>query len=175
MRSRLFGAFEMAELTDDATARAEWMTFVVVGGGPTGVEMAGQIAASIIFPAWRRWRCSRGLRGRTIARQLAGRGQPKPFKYRDLGTMAIVSRFKAVGSIGPILIWGFVGWLGWLVVHLVFLTGFKNRVLTLVNWTIAFVIRGRPERTITARQALGMRQHSPAEHDEETGPTAVSS
>jgi NADH dehydrogenase len=44
LRNRFFGAFEEAERTDDPAARAEWLTFVVVGGGPTGVEVAGQLA-----------------------------------------------------------------------------------------------------------------------------------
>ena len=43
-RRRIFGAFEMAELTEDDEERQAWLTFVVVGGGPTGVEIAGQIA-----------------------------------------------------------------------------------------------------------------------------------
>src|SRR3954453_5679369 len=44
IRGRIFGAFELAELEDDPAVRAAWMTFVVVGGGATGVELAGQIA-----------------------------------------------------------------------------------------------------------------------------------
>jgi NADH dehydrogenase len=44
LRERFFGALEEAERTDDEAARNEWMTFVVVGGGPTGVEVAGQLA-----------------------------------------------------------------------------------------------------------------------------------
>ena len=43
-RARIFGAFEMAELEDDPEIRRAWLTFVVIGGGPTGVEIAGQIA-----------------------------------------------------------------------------------------------------------------------------------
>ena len=43
-RERIFGAFEMAELEDDPDSRRAWLTFVVVGGGPTGVEISGQIA-----------------------------------------------------------------------------------------------------------------------------------
>jgi len=96
--------------------------------------------------------------GRTIAHRLRGENERRPFKYRDLGTMATISRFRAVASIGPIKLSGFIGWLAWLLVHLVFLTGFKNRFATLVSWTIAFVGRGRPERTITLRQALGPSQ-----------------
>ena len=44
IRARILSAFEAAELSDDERLRGEWLTFVVVGGGPTGVEMAGQIA-----------------------------------------------------------------------------------------------------------------------------------
>src|SRR5262249_11380330 len=44
LRGRILGAFEMAELEEDPEKQAEWLTFVVVGGGPTGVEIAGQIA-----------------------------------------------------------------------------------------------------------------------------------
>src|SRR6185503_7309819 len=44
LRGRIFGAFEMAESEDDPDARRAWLTFVVVGGGATGVEIAGQIA-----------------------------------------------------------------------------------------------------------------------------------
>jgi NADH dehydrogenase len=44
LRNRIFGAFEEAERSSDAAAREEWLTFVVVGGGPTGVEIAGQLA-----------------------------------------------------------------------------------------------------------------------------------
>jgi NADH dehydrogenase len=90
----------------------------------------------------------------TIARKL--RGKPvRPFKYRDLGSMATISRFRAVATFGPIRLSGFTGWLAWLFVHLAFLTGFKNRVATIASWTIAFIGRGRPERAITAHQGLG--------------------
>ena len=44
LRNRIFGAFEEAERADDPAAREEWLTFVVVGGGPTGVEISGQLA-----------------------------------------------------------------------------------------------------------------------------------
>src|SRR5215211_8543498 len=44
LRGRIFGSFELAELCEDPEEREEWLTFVVVGAGPTGVEMAGQIS-----------------------------------------------------------------------------------------------------------------------------------
>jgi NADH:ubiquinone reductase (H+-translocating) len=288
LRGRIFGAFEIAELEPDDAARAAWLTFAIVGAGPTGVELAGQIAelsrrglganfrhfdpktARIIlldavdsvlppYPEHLRKRAQRdlerlgvevrlgtrvvgvdeagldvttgdgkpgrieartkiwaagveasplgkllaeragatvdrpgrvevrpdcslpghpelfvvgdlmalnGLPGlaevamqsghhaaKTIARQLRGR-EPKPFRYIDLGTMATIARFRAVATVGPLQIAGVVGWLMWLVVHLAFLTGFKNRLAALANWTVAFLGRGRRQRTITKQQVF---------------------
>lgn len=89
---------------------------------------------------------------RTIKKRLAGKTQEKNFRYIDLGSMATISRFRAVAEIGPVKTAGFLGWLIWLFVHLVFLTGFKNRVFVVANWFIAFLGRGRPQRAITAQQ-----------------------
>jgi NADH dehydrogenase len=287
LRGEIFGAFEMAEREQDRQARQRWLTFVVVGAGPTGVEMAGQIAelahrslrgnfraidpsdarvvlldgtptALATFPAKLQEHALDGLRklgvevelgtlvtgvdakgvstnaedpalqrieaatkmwaagvegssagrmlaqatgveldrsgrvktqadctlpghpeifvvgdlmslddlpglaevamqsGRhaaeTIRRRLAGDDSSRPFRYRDLGTMTTVSRFRAIAVIGPVRAWGLIGWLLWLLVHLTFLTGFKNRVAVLANWTIAFIGSARPQRAITARQ-----------------------
>ena len=69
----------------------------------------------------------------TIVRRLEGK-PTKPFRYRDLGTLAVISRFTAVAKIGPIKVGGFLGWLLWLVVHITFLTGFKNRFGALTRW-----------------------------------------
>jgi NADH:ubiquinone reductase (H+-translocating) len=283
LRGRIFGAFEMAELERDPAARASWLTFAIVGAGPTGVELAGQIAelsrralggnfrrfdpatARIVlldgldtvlpaFPERLRRRARRDLErlgvevrlgtrvtgvdatgldlgsdrleartriwaagvqasplGRLLADRagagvdragrvqvrpdcslpghpevfavgdlmaLAGlpglaevamqsghhaartivrglRGQPaQPFRYRDLGTMATISRFRAVATVGRLQIGGFAGWLMWLVVHLAFLTGFKNRVSAVANWAVAFLGRGRRQRTITKQEVF---------------------
>src|SRR5512133_2021920 len=283
LRGRIFGAFEMAELESDDAARAPWLTFAIVGAGPTGVELAGQIAelsrralganfrgfdpatARIVlldaldtvlpsYPERLRRRARRdlerlgvevrlssrvvgvdeagldlegdrieartkiwaagvqasplgrlladragaaidrsgrvevqpdcslaghpelfvvgdlmalnGLPGlaevamqsghhaaRTIARRLRGR-PTKPLRYLDLGTMATISRFRAVVSLGRLRVTGFIGWLMWLVVHLAFLTGFKNRISAVANWAVAFLGRGRRQRTITKQQVL---------------------
>lgn len=79
---------------------------------------------------------------RTIARRLEGDTTERPFRYRDLGTMATIARFRAVVSIGRVRVTGLASWLTWLVVHLVFLTGFKNRISALANWAVAFLGRG---------------------------------
>jgi NADH dehydrogenase len=87
----------------------------------------------------------------TIERRLHGQTEMKPLHYHDLGTLAVISRFRAVAKIGPLKIGGFIGWLLWLVVHVTFLTGFKNRFAALARWTISFVGRGRYERALTGR------------------------
>jgi NADH dehydrogenase len=289
LRGRIFGAFELAELEPDAERRKALMTFVVVGAGPTGVEVAGQIAdlsrralkgnyrafdpgaARIIvldaadavlppFPAPLQRRARRDLeelgvevrlgsmvtgvdadgldvkRGdgstdrieartkiwaagvqasplgamlgeqsdanvdragrvavqpdctlpghpevfvigdmmsldhlpglaqvamqsgihasRTIVRRLSGDTAQRPFSYRDLGTMATIGRFRAVASIGRFRVTGLLAWLMWEVVHLAKLTGFKNRVAALANWNVAFLGRGRRQRTITEQEVF---------------------
>ena len=293
LRGRIFGSFEMAELVDDDEQRARLMTFVVVGAGPTGVEMAGQIAelahrtlrhefrridprqARVILldaapavlgsfgdrlgakamakldrigvqvqlgakvvgvdgtgievqdargrrriesvckvwaagvqasPLGRQLaeqsgaaldRAGRGgvrpdltlpghpevfvvgdmialnelpgvaqvaiQGGRYAARQIRARLAGKPagqaFEYHDKGSMATISRFSAVASVGRLRLAGFTAWLMWLGVHLVYLIGFKNRLTTLLHWAVSFLGRGRSERTVTqqqifARQAL---------------------
>ena len=91
---------------------------------------------------------------RTIARRLEGDTAQRPFRYRDFGTMATIARFRGVVSFGSVHITGAVAWLVWLFVHLVFLTGFKNRVAAVASWAVAFLGRGRPQRTITEQQVL---------------------
>ena len=78
----------------------------------------------------------------TIVRRLEGK-EPKEFRYRDLGTLAVISRFTAVAHIGPVQVGGFIGWLLWLVVHVTFLTGFKNRFGALARWAVSFIGHGR--------------------------------
>src|SRR5665648_461738 len=81
----------------------------------------------------------------------------EPFTYVDKGSMATISRFAAVASVGRFRFSGFVAWLVWLVIHLFYLIGFKQRVTTLLHWTISFVGRGRAERAITRQQVVARR------------------
>jgi NADH dehydrogenase len=289
LRGRIFGAFELAECEPDPEVRRAWLTFVVVGAGPTGVELAGQIAelahrslrgnfrrinpadarvvlldaAPTVLPPFpeslqRRAahdleRCgveihlgamvtavdelgldtssddprvkrieaitkiwAAGVQGsplgrivaeaagagvdragrvqvqpdltlpgypdvfvvgdlmslsglpgvaqvaiqsgryaaKTIVLRLGGDTRERPFRYRDKGTLATISRFRAVASVGRVRVSGFPAWLLWLAVHLSALTGFKNRVAVLFNWTVAFLGRGRQQRAITTQQVF---------------------
>jgi NADH dehydrogenase len=95
-----------------------------------------------------------------ITNRLAGKPPQKPFRYFDKGSMAIISKFRAVAMVGKLRLTGLVAWLMWLAVHLVYLTGFKNRVSAVMRWAITFVSNDRSERTVTeqqifARAALG--------------------
>jgi NADH dehydrogenase len=290
LRARILGAFEQAERSSDPARREKLMTFVVVGAGPTGVEMAGQIAeladhtlkgafrhidstetrvillegANAVLPpmgeklgrkaqarlekmgvdiqlgamvtdvdrngvtikdadgairriesATKVWSAgvSASPLGRDLAQQSdveidrAGRvkvlpdlsipGHPnvfvvgdmaavegvpgvaqgaiqgakyvaknlkaelkgaspterEPFKYFDKGSMATVSRFSAVAKIGPLEFGGFIAWLAWLVLHLVYLVGFKTKITTLLSWSVTFLSTARGNLTITEQQA----------------------
>jgi NADH dehydrogenase len=290
LRGRIFGAFELAELADDQAEVDRLMTFVVVGAGPTGVEMAGQIAelahrtlrkdfrridpttariilldaAPKVLPSFgerlggraRRQLNEMGVEvqlgamvtdvdadgievkdadghvrritaatkiwaagvqasplgrmlgeqsgaevdragrisvqpdltlpghpevhvvgdmmsldklpgvaqvaiqgGRyaadAIKRRLTGKPPAGPFHYFDKGSMATISRFSAVADIGKFKFGGFIAWMLWLVVHLMYIVGFKSRVTTVFHWLISFLGRGRSQRVATQQQVYG--------------------
>ncbi len=79
--------------------------------------------------------------------------QREPFRYFDKGSMATVSRFSAVAQVGPLEFGGFIAWLAWLVLHLVYLVGFKTKITTLLSWTVTFLSTARGNLTITEQQA----------------------
>ena len=284
IRRRVFGAFEMAESADDPAERRRWLTFALVGAGPTGVELAGQIrevatktlakefrhikpedARVMLFDGgsaplamfgpklsalaardlkklgvelhmgcivtevglqglqvkdhdgnltrhevgtilWTagveapplaqivakatgaeqdragRLLCGKDLSlpghpdilvagdlmcldklpgvaevamqtglyaGRKITQEAQGQAYDKPFRYRDLGSAAYLSRGRAVISAGKLQFGGFLGWLAWLFIHIGFLTGYRNRVGAIVGWWFAFTRDLRRERTFT--------------------------
>lgn len=290
LRGRILGAFEQAERSSDPIRRAKLLTFVVVGAGPTGVEMAGQIAemsdytlrgafrhidstkarvilldaAPAVLPpmgeklglkaaarleklgveiqlgamvtnvdrngitvqhndgSTERIECatkvwSAGVAASPLGKILAdqsgaevdraGRikvlpdltvpGHPnvfavgdmalvdgvpgqaqgaiqgaryaarlikaelqgadptarEPFQYFDKGSMATVSRFSAVAKVGPVEFGGFIAWLAWLFLHLVYLVGFRARLTTTVSWIGTFIGSQRGQLTITEQQA----------------------
>jgi len=281
VRRRVLMAFERAEASADAAERQRLLTFVVIGAGPTGVEMAGALAeiathalrhefdtidpgsARIVlleggpdvlpsFPPRLRDYARRSLAdltvevrtgtlvtriepggvwvggerieagtvlwaagvaasplGRTLGVPLdrAGRvevlpdlsvpgapdvfvvgdlarfvqdGQPLPgvaqvamqqarhaaanvlrqfrgettrrFRYRDLGSMATIGRHRAVADFGRLRVTGWVAWMLWLFVHILQLTGFRNRLVVLVQWAFAYVTYQRSIRLITGEE-----------------------
>jgi NADH dehydrogenase len=290
LRGRIFGAFELAELATDPAERDRLLTFVVVGAGPTGVEMAGQIAelahrtlrrdfrtidptqarvilldaAPQVLPPFGEKLGERARRhlneigvevqlgamvtdldadglevkdrdgqvrriqaatkvwaagvqasplGRLLAeqsgaeidragrinvlpdltlpghpevhvvgdmmaldklpgvaqvaiqggryaaeaiqRRIAGKHPQGPFHYRDKGNMATISRFSAVADIKNLEFEGFFAWVLWLVVHLMYIVGFKSRLTAVLHWMVSFLGRGRAERVATQQQVYG--------------------
>jgi len=280
IRRRALLAFEQAERCEDAEARRQWLTFAVIGGGPTGVEMAGafaEIARHSLVRDFRRidpraarvvlieagprllqsypedlsrkaqaqlealgvqvWVGSAvtgldeasvevggdrlaartivwaaGVQGSPLARSLgvwldrsgrvrveadlrvpghpsafvigdlaafeqdgravpgvapaaiqmgahagtnvarAVRGEPLvPFRYKDKGSLATVGRRRAVALIGRLRLSGPVAWLAWLLIHIFFLIGFRNRLVVLFNWAWAYVTYDRSARLIIGR------------------------
>ena len=90
------------------------------------------------------------------AKEIDGRIRNKapqgPFKYFDKGSMATISRFRAVALVGKLWLTGIIAWLMWLGVHLIYMTGFKNQVSALLRWFVTFVGNDRSERTATEQQ-----------------------
>jgi NADH dehydrogenase len=288
LRRRIFGAFEMAEVIADPAERERWLTVAIVGAGPTGVELAGQVRELAVRSLRREFRSfeassvrvvlldggkeplatfgeqlsgkaaralerlgielrmgarvvgvdasgvdiseagttsrldtyttiwAAGVEASPLAAELAkatgaeldraGRiavlpdltlpGHPEifvvgdmmaldklpgvaevamqgglhaantivrrlkdkpgvPFKYRDLGSAATIGRFNSVVDFHGIRLSGFPGWVIWALVHLTFLTGFGNRLSTLLKWTRSFIGRGRPEREFSVMHTGG--------------------
>jgi NADH dehydrogenase len=287
MRRRILTAFEAAERCTDPKERLEWLTFIVVGGGPTGVELAGAVAdlarhtlrnnfrsidpasAQVLlvegldrilstYPPKLSARATRaltrlgvtvrtgtsvtdvqhdrvtlrcggqtevlaahtvlwgaGVQASPLAKVLAdatgasldraGRvlvqpdlslpghpeifalgdmvnyshqtGQPLPgvaqvamqegryvadliqrrikgklalpFRYRNHGSMATIGRNAAVADLGWVSFSGYLAWLAWLFIHIIFLIEFENRILVLFQWAWNYISRNRSARLIT--------------------------
>lgn len=98
---------------------------------------------------------------KTILAELNGRDQSarKPFKYFNKGSMATVARHHAVLQMGKIEFAGYFAWLGWLLIHVFYLVGFNNRMMTIMRWFVTFTTHRRAQLSSTtqqrdARQAL---------------------
>lgn len=87
--------------------------------------------------------------GRLLARRIAGKSAPAPFRYRDYGALAVIGRSRAVADFGRLRLTGFSAWLTWSLVHLMLLVDFRSRVLVYVNWSWAWLTRGRGARLLT--------------------------
>jgi NADH dehydrogenase len=89
--------------------------------------------------------------GKQLAKNILAIVQDKalePFKYYDKGSMATIGRNKAVVDIGKFQMGGFIAWYIWMFVHLWFLIGIKNRLVTFLNWVYSYVNYDKSERLI---------------------------
>lgn len=90
--------------------------------------------------------------GKYVASLLRARvsgGKPLPaFRYLDKGNLATIGRSSAVADLGRFKVSGFFAWLLWLLVHILFLIGFRNRILVILEWAWAYVTFQRGARLI---------------------------
>lgn len=99
------------------------------------------------------------LKNEAKARAHGTKPKPRePFSYFDKGSMATVSKWNAVAQIplgekSKLEFGGFIAWLAWLGLHLIYLVGFKTKIATLLSWTVTFMSRQRGQLTITEQQA----------------------
>ncbi len=100
--------------------------------------------------------------------------QREPFHYWDKGSLATIGRAAAVAEFGKIHISGFMAWLAWLFIHILFLIGFRNRVLVFIQWAWSYFTYERGARLITGGSSLpgwtGLQPENTAEieHARET-------
>jgi len=256
IRRRVLLAFEAAEREPDPAVRARLLSFVVIGGGPTGVELAGAIAELSRFVLSRDFRTARpsearvllveggprllpsfdpqlsektvlqlselGVHVRTgtvvehihnagvtlkggeevgastvlwaagvscspligdaaafldehgqalpgvsptamqmgryvaaiIARE-SGAGavsERAPFRYVDKGSMATIGRSRAIAQVKRLKLSGMLAWLAWLLVHIWYLIGFRNRLLVMFDWAMSYFTYRRGARLITGKR-----------------------
>jgi NADH dehydrogenase len=99
--------------------------------------------------------------GQYVARAIARdvRGEPRrPFHYLDKGIMATIGRSRAVVQIGRLELSGLVAWLFWTFVHILYLIGFRNRLVVMIDWAWAYLTYGRGARLITGAPWLGRQE-----------------
>ena len=87
---------------------------------------------------------------RLILARLDGRTLPR-FVYRDLGNMAIVGRNAAVADLHKVHLSGFLAWCAWLFLHIFMLIGFRNRLVVMLAWAVAYLTFQRSARLITEK------------------------
>ncbi len=106
----------------------------VPGVAPAALQMGSHAARMI--------RCD--LRGR----------EREPFRYTDKGDLATIGRAAAVARLGGLKLSGFVAWVIWVAVHILYLIGFRNRVLVMLQWAWAYLTYQRGIRLITGERQV---------------------
>lgn len=112
--------------------------------------------------------------GKHTAKQLRRRlrGQPgEAFKYRDLGSMATIGRSAAVAELPfGLRLKGFVAWLAWLFLHLLYLVGFRNRLTVILSWAAEYLTYNRHTRLLTPMVPSPTEQQSRSGRVQQTAP-----
>jgi NADH:ubiquinone reductase (H+-translocating) len=146
---------QQSDVEIDRAGRVKVLPDLSVPGHPN-VFVVGDMAAVEGVPGMAQGAIQGGkYAAKAIKAELKGAdpAEREPFQYFDKGSMATVSRFSAVAKIGPLEFGGFIAWLAWLVLHLVYLVGFKTKITTLLSWSVTFLSTARGNLTITEQQA----------------------
>ncbi|MEI7684410.1 MAG: NAD(P)/FAD-dependent oxidoreductase [Planctomycetota bacterium] len=113
--------------------------------------------------------------GRIVASETAGKSTPAnraAFVYWDKGSMAVIGKAKAVAQIGSWRLGGFLAWLMWGGVHILFLIGFRNRLQVLLSWFWSWLLNARDARLITGQARLDIHIARPQEFVPDAAPAA---
>ncbi len=103
--------------------------------------------------------------GEYVAKLLNKRAQGKtvaPFKYSDLGSLAVIGQNHAVVNLGFAKLDGFIAWLIWVFAHIYYLIEFDNKLVVMIQWAWNYVTQGRGARLITERSALQLEIEPPS-------------
>jgi NADH dehydrogenase len=137
-RHNVFAIGDMTNLEQDGKP--------LPGVSPVAMQMGRQVAAN-------------------IKNDMAGKPYEE-FRYFDKGSMATIGRKAAIAEIGKLHLSGFMAWMAWLVVHIFFLIGFRNRLVVLFNWAWSYFTYQRGSRLITGRR-LSLAPHRPMAENEQ--------
>lgn len=105
-----------------------------------------------------------------IGARLENKPAPGPFKYQDFGNLATIGRMAAIVHLGRLQLSGVLAWWFWLAAHVFFLIGFRNRLVVLLNWAVAYWSYQRSARIIFGDDREDRRPRQPT--DTHQGPTA---
>ena len=142
----------------DRSGRVKCLPDLTLPGHPE-ISVVGDMVALNEYPGVAQVAMQGGkYAARRIKAQTKGKPFDKPFEYFDKGSMATISRFRAVANVGRLRARGFPAWMLWLFIHIAYLVGVFQKLSTLGHWTVAFLGRSRTERTFTSFQAEGLRE-----------------
>jgi NADH:ubiquinone reductase (H+-translocating) len=138
----------------DRAGRIEVLPDLTVPGHPE-VFAIGDMAALGKLPGVAEVAMQGGLHAANTIRRRQNGKSGVPFKYRDMGSVATIGRFRAIASVRKVRLSGFPGWVVWFFVHLAFLTGFGDRFTTMMRWLRSMIGRGRAEREFSTAHTGG--------------------
>lgn len=138
------------DVDENLLVRGQDRVFAI--GDVAGVVWEGELLPMMAPPAMQQ--------GRHVAAQIlwAIEGRPmEPYRFHDKGVMATIGRSVGVAALGRLRLKGFIGWIAWLVIHLYYLIGFRNRLIVLSRWTYNYFRLDRPIRIITSSGVANKR------------------